>query len=138
VTGVGARRLHHFNYRAPPELIERLRDFYVDVIGLQAGPMPGAPSFVAYWLYLGGTPVVHLNGGLLERSAGEATPRTTGWVDHIAFTCDDHAGARMHLDALGIDYVSNEIPSAGLKQLFLTDPAGLKVELNFFSENDCA
>lgn len=138
MTAIHVRQLHHFNFHAPPELIERLRDFYVDVIGLRAGPMPGQPPFPAYWLYLGDVPVVHLNGGPLEKPAADATPRDTGWVDHIAFTCEDHAGARAHLDALGVDYVSNEIPAIGLRQLFVTDPAGLRIELNFFGEPQVA
>ena len=138
MTAIVARQLHHFNFHAPPELIERLRDFYVEVIGLRAGPMPGSPPFPAYWLYLGDTPVVHLNGGPLERPEAGVSARATGWVDHVAFTCDDYVGARQHLERLGIGYASNELPSVGLRQLFLADPAGLKIELNFFEEPEGA
>lgn len=132
MTAIKPRELHHFNFHAPPELIARLRDFYVDVIGLKEGPMPGKASFPAYWLYLGDTPVVHLNGGPLDPPADDAAPRGTGWMDHVAFKCDDYAGARAHLDGLGVAYTTNEIPAFGLNQIFLVDPAGLRIELNFF------
>lgn len=133
MTAIRCRELHHYNFHAPPEMIARLRDFYVDVIGLTEGPMPGKPAFPAYWLYLGDTPVVHLNGGPLDRVVDHASPQATGWVDHVAFKCDDYAGARAHLDRLGVAYRTNEIPALGLNQIFLVDPAGLGIELNFFS-----
>jgi catechol 2,3-dioxygenase-like lactoylglutathione lyase family enzyme len=125
--------LHHVNFRAPEALIRRLRDFYVDVVGLREGPLPHEFGAVAYWLYLGETPVLHLNGAPMDHPGQDASPRPTGWVDHIAFSCDDYAGARAHLDSLAIRYATNEIASIGLQQIFLTDPAGLRVELNFFS-----
>ena len=39
--------------------VERTRDFYSDVLGLEAGDRP-ALEFGGYWLYAGPTPVVHI------------------------------------------------------------------------------
>ena len=36
-----------------------------------------------------------------------------------------------HLDAKGIDYTRRQVDDQGLFQLFLIDPNGVKVELNF-------
>ena len=50
---------NHFNIRAPSALLRTVRDFYVDVIGLEAGPRPYVPV-AGYWLYLSDLPVLHL------------------------------------------------------------------------------
>ena len=42
----------HFNLRAGRDLVERLRDFYVDVVGLRVGARPPF-DFHGYWLYIG-------------------------------------------------------------------------------------
>ena len=39
-----------------------------------------------------------------------------------------------HLDARGIDYTKRQVDDQGLFQLFLMDPNGVKVELNFANE----
>jgi len=39
-----------------------------------------------------------------------------------------------HLDAKGIDYTKRQVDDQGLFQLFLMDPNGVKVELNFANE----
>lgn len=44
--------LNHVNLRAQRELIDKLRDFYVDVVGLRVGERPAANPHL-YWLYLG-------------------------------------------------------------------------------------
>ena len=50
---------NHFNLRAEQALLERLRDFYVDVVGLREGPRPPF-DFHGYWLYLQDQAVLHL------------------------------------------------------------------------------
>ena len=48
-----------------------------------------------------------------------------------AFACDDLAATRVRLDAAGLAYGIDEVDAVGQRQLFLTDPSGLAVELNF-------
>jgi hypothetical protein len=38
------------------------------------------------------------------------------------------------LDARGVDYHKNLIADIGLRQVFLYDPSGIKIELNFMLE----
>ena len=39
-----------------------------------------------------------------------------------------------HLDARGIEYTRRQVDDQGLFQLFLMDPNGVKVELNFANQ----
>jgi catechol 2,3-dioxygenase-like lactoylglutathione lyase family enzyme len=124
--------LNHVNIRAPEGMIERLRAFYRDVIGLEDGPRPPFRSR-GYWLYGGGRDVLHLTITAEAAPAATATPPAgrTGFLDHVAFTGVDHAAAVRRLDAAGVDYEVDEVPLAGQVQIFLVDPAGIGIELNF-------
>ncbi|HVJ59356.1 MAG TPA: VOC family protein [Burkholderiaceae bacterium] len=119
---------NHFNLRAPTVLTEALKDFYVDVVGLSVGWRPPF-DFPGYWLYLGEQAVLHLVG---VPAAREALARG-GTFDHVAFTCTGLAETEARLSAQGVEYRSVRVPGTEQVQLFLTDPAGNGVELNFAS-----
>jgi catechol 2,3-dioxygenase-like lactoylglutathione lyase family enzyme len=123
VTGV--RGLAHINLHAPAALIARVRQFYIDIIGLREGPRPNFGT-KGHWLYAGDTDVLHLS----VHASGEE-PRTTGWIDHIAFSCTDLAQTCQRLDHAGIPYRLDTVDSLNQMQLFVRDPAGIAVELNF-------
>ena len=57
-----------------------------------------------------------------------------GSVDHIAFRASDFAGMRQRLDDMSVDYVERKVPEMDLRQLFLKDPNGVMVELNYVGE----
>lgn len=119
--------LDHINLRADRATLDALKDFYCDVVGLEVGARPPFPSF-GYWLYAGGRAVVHL----YQAAAGE-TRRTDvdTTFDHVAFRCDGSDRVEALLRARGIAYRKAVVPGGGPLQLFLSDPAGNKVELNF-------
>lgn len=122
--------LAHVNIRAPEALIERVRVFYRDVIGLREGPRPPFRSR-GHWLYAGERDVLHLTvAPTIERTTGD------GWLDHVAFSASDLDATIARLDAAGIAYERDDVPSLGQVQLFLTDPAGIGVELNFATRGD--
>lgn len=122
------RDLGHLNLRAPAATIEQLRRFYIDVIGLREGPRPDFRcGSRGYWLYAGQRAVLHLSIG--PDDGGIAQP--SGPFNHFAFDCDDLAGTRAHLDAAGITYQTDTVAALHQVQLFLTDPAGVGVELTF-------
>lgn len=109
-------------------MIERLSRFYVEVIGLREGPRPVFRSGSSgHWLYAGGTDVVHLT--VAPDSA--ATPAHSSCFNHLAFDCDDLAATRARLDAAGVSYETDAVDELDQVQLFLTDPAGIGVELTF-------
>lgn len=119
--------LDHYNLRASREALDTLKDFYCDVVGLQNGPRPPFATF-GYWLYAGDKAVLHLS----EARAGEVrTAHLINTFDHVAFNCADLAATTDVLAQHGIAVTQAEVPGTGQVQLFLNDPAGNGVELNF-------
>ena len=119
--------LDHYNLRASGELLETLRRFYLDAIGLQEGWRPPFRSR-GHWLYAGERDVLHLT------EAATDEPRTAGATstfDHIAFTCTDPDAMEARLRRHGIDHTVDDVPATSQKQIFLRDPAGNGIELNF-------
>ncbi|RYY95710.1 MAG: glyoxalase [Comamonadaceae bacterium] len=134
--------LNHFSIRTTD--LEATRRFYEEVLGLTAGPRPAFP-FPGHWMYRGphddyANAAVHLIGmdpndpvGL-KAYLGDRDPsalRGTGAVDHVAFFADGLAGMLDHLKSLGIEPRQRTVPSIGLHQLFLDDPNGVVIELNY-------
>jgi catechol 2,3-dioxygenase-like lactoylglutathione lyase family enzyme len=117
--------LDHINIRVGADRLKTVRDFYVDVLGLEEGERPPF-TFPGHWLYLGGQHVIHLAG-----REGLEAGMSTGGIDHIAFSARDLKSTRARLDQHRVAYREQTVPLTGLHQLFLTDPAGVQVELNF-------
>lgn len=118
---------NHFNLRAERALLEQLRDFYVDVVGLRVGDRPPF-AFHGYWLYLGEQAVLHLVDDAAAPRPGEPV---RGTFDHVAFTSHDLPAFEAHLKAHGVPYRRTQVPGRPLAQIFVTDPAGNGVEFNF-------
>jgi len=118
--------LQHINIHAADA--ERSKDFYVRVLGLSVGPRPPVAS-VGYWLYLGAQPVVHL----VQRTTQAAPGVGTGAIDHVAFHGTDLDSTRRVLQAEGVPFREEVIPRDRSVQLFVHDPDGIKIELNFDS-----
>lgn len=128
-------RFAHYNLRAPRPLLDRLRDFYVQVIGLHQGQRPPFRRF-GYWLYAGEEPVLHL-----AESATELPPEAAGADSsfaHAAFACRDVAATERRLAGLGIPFRRTQVPETGEPQIFLQDPAGNGVELIFAPDSGAA
>ncbi len=109
--------------------IDATRDFWCEALGLEAGERPPL-GFAGHWLYGGGVPCVHV----ADRAEFEAQSQRTGIaaadgpVEHVAFTEDDYERVAGRLEQGGIEAVPNDVP--GMRQLFLRDPNGVKIEIN--------
>ena len=114
----------HVNIRTMD--LERAREFYVRALGLRVGDRPPFAS-VGYWLYLGDVPVVHL----VQLAAGETRDAGSGRVDHVAFHGIDLDGTREALTAAAIPFRETVVPRDQTVQIFIHDPDGLKIEINF-------
>jgi len=118
--------------------IEATRDWWVKVLGMRVGPSPDF-KFPVYWLYIGDRDVLHLTQGGANVSEnrmkylGQTSQATqgSGVVDHIGFRATGLDETISHLTRLGIDFKERQVDDQGLYQLFLFDPNGVKVELNF-------
>ncbi len=58
-----------------------------------------------------------------------------GIFHHVAFACNDLQGFETYLDKLGIEYRKAQVPKIRQIQLFLNDPVGNGIELNFASSS---
>jgi catechol 2,3-dioxygenase-like lactoylglutathione lyase family enzyme len=129
-------KLEH--YLVMTDDIEATRDFYRDVIGLDVG-FRADLGFPGYWLYLGETPVIHIaewetyteHSNRLGIPVTTRANGTTGVFDHIAFNGTDAAGMIGKLQRMQVPFHQNDVPHVGLIQLFLFDPNGVKIELNY-------
>jgi catechol 2,3-dioxygenase-like lactoylglutathione lyase family enzyme len=115
--------------------IDQTRDFYCQVVGLHVGDRPPL-EFPGYWLYAGSTPCLHIaeRRAYLRHAAwlGLAVPHEppgAGPVDHIAFNATDYEELSARLHQIGIAAVSNSVPGV-VRQLFIEDPNGVRVEIN--------
>jgi len=83
-----------------------------------------------YWLYLEDLPVLHL---MEWRDIAKAPKYEKGYLDHVAFSCDDLENFIIKLKNLEVAYKRRDFNLSGdvFTQLEVTDPVGNGVELNF-------
>jgi catechol 2,3-dioxygenase-like lactoylglutathione lyase family enzyme len=139
-------RLDHCNIRTFD--LDATIAFYTDIVDLKDGDFPGSRAMGA-WLYDStDRPILHLIAidpddpeatlgkvrarlgslaGSLERSALNGG----GAIDHIAFECANYDEMRAKLEGRGLKFTSNDVPMIKLRQLFVNDPNGVTLELNF-------
>jgi len=108
--------------------------FYESVLGMQAREIPVAPpGFGGRWIYdEDGQPIVHVQEYNAERHGPlDDSRKTTGSIDHVALTCVDFDGMVQRCKDMGLDYRVNDRMFGDLRQVFLTDPDNVSLELNF-------
>jgi len=116
--------------------MEATRDFYVQALGMHVGFRPPL-AFPGYWVYVGDTPCIHIaewksyTAHSNEKGIEVSTRADgTGPVDNIAFNAHDYDEVVGRLDRYGVKARRNEQPGGLLRQLFLQDPNGVKIEIN--------
>ena len=114
--------MNHFNILTDD--VEATVRFYCEVLGLRDGPRPGF-DFPGAWLYCGDAPIVHVSGG---RTRAELTP---GVIDHMAFSATGLRSTLERLEAAGHRPVCRKQVTTGIWQVFVNDPNGARVELDF-------
>ena len=136
-------KLSHYSIRTTD--LEASRRFYTDVMGFSVGPRP-AFNFPGLWLYSGAhdsydNAVVHIIGidpsdpqGLKDY-LGDRDAATlaggTGTFDHIAFSATGLDTMLQHLKQKKVPHRERKVPDLGLHQVFLDDPSGVVIELNY-------
>ncbi|MGQ7935986.1 VOC family protein [Paraburkholderia sp. D1E] len=136
-------KLAHYSIRTTD--LEKSCRFYERILGFKQGYRPPF-DFPGVWLYKGdderdfGT--VHIIGvdpnnpdGLIEYLGDKALPAAgTGTVDHIAFLATGVEDMWKTLESENIAWRDRTVPSLGLHQVFIEDPSGVTIELNFPAE----
>jgi catechol 2,3-dioxygenase-like lactoylglutathione lyase family enzyme len=130
-------KLDHYSIRTKD--LESTRRFYTQVMGLEVGPRPDFP-FPGVWLYQGRSAVVHVVGidpndaSGLQDYLGDKNLDTqpgTGTIDHVAFVGSDLGAMRERFQAAQVPFRERTVPTLNLHQVFLEDPNGVTIELNF-------
>jgi len=118
--------INHIQLVAKKDLVIKLRDFYCDIVGLSEGFRPAFERF-GFWLYIGDKDVLHL---IIPKEGDERSPQKSSF-DHVAFKTGNYEGVLKKLKTLDIPFEEKPIPGMTAHQIFLRDPAGNRVELNF-------
>lgn len=107
--------------------------FYTEVLGLEAreGARPNF-DFPGEWLWLGDRAVVHLN--FHDELPPAASASGTGAFNHIAFEGAGFDSMCALLDERELKYATSERPEIDLKQVFMRDPNGVRIEINIRGE----
>lgn len=129
--------LNHYFVRA--NNLEATKNFYCEALSLTEMPRPVVP-FPGYWLGREGKVWVHMgphgipHSELYYRgSPKDAAVDQAGVIDHIAFGAVDPDEFRDRLTRMKCDWWARALPGANLFQIFVRDPDGLTIELNFFN-----
>ena len=125
--------------------LQETRQFFVDILGLEDGKRPDFP-FPGAWLYTDSTAVIHLIGvdpddpsGLQRYVGGEISSEAlqgSGAFDHIAFRANDPSVLIERLKKTDYAYRERQVPNMNLFQIFVEDPNGITIELNYRGEEE--
>jgi catechol 2,3-dioxygenase-like lactoylglutathione lyase family enzyme len=137
------RTLEHFNIRT--ERLTETLQFYTEVIGLRDGERPGnPPRATGAWLYnADNVPVVHVTA--FDRNDAKRLAwineylgyrdidslHGSGAVDHMAFLSEGYDEMVAHCRKLNVPFRERLVASVKLRQIFVTDPNGISIELNY-------
>lgn len=130
-------RLDHYSIRTVR--LDETRRFYHDILGFEDGFRPPF-KFPGAWLYSGDVAVVHLVGidpndpsGLIDYLGDKDVAAVTGsgMIDHVAFVATDLNAMHERLKRHDVAYRERTVPDLRLHQIFLEDPNGVTIELNY-------
>ena len=79
-------------------------------------------------MYSEGKPVVHLVD--ISQTSEQQKP-DSGVVHHVAFASRGFAGMKQRLKSKGLPFDVREVPGVDVWQIFVTDPNGVMIELNY-------
>jgi len=129
--------LNHFFIRS--ENLELTKEFYMTVLGFEVMARPDFP-FPGYWLGINGSIQVHLGPSNIPNrekyyigTGSDAANGQTGVIDHVAFLAEEPESFVKRFQEKNISFRPRHFPESNLYQLFIRDPNGVMIELNFFN-----
>jgi catechol 2,3-dioxygenase-like lactoylglutathione lyase family enzyme len=123
--GMSVGVLDHFNIRTRD--LDSTVHFYQDVMGLEKGPRPNF-AFPGAWMYSEGKAVVHI---VDISKTDEPQKPDSGVVHHVAFVSRGFDGMKQRLASKGMPFDARQVPGGELWQIFVNDPNGVMIELNY-------
>lgn len=103
--------------------------FYTEILGMTLAPRPDF-NFPGSWLQMGET-LIHVMAGSAGLDENGGFTPGSNVVDHLALGAKGFDGFRDRFKEHGLDWRENGIADFGLWQLFVKDPSGITIELNF-------
>jgi len=67
----------------------------------------------------------------LKKRTDEPQKPDSGVVHHVAFASQGFAGMKQRLESKGMEFDSRQVPGGDLWQIFVDDPNGVMIELNY-------
>lgn len=141
-------KLQHYNIRTTKW--EETVAFYRNVLGLKNGPPMGVETLPPSWIYDdSGEAIIHLTRvnpedpetdyARISSYRGGPDKRYpygfsgSGSIDHVALSCEGWDEVIERLKKLDVPYKENHpaIPNMKFRQIFVCDPNGITLELNF-------
>ncbi len=121
------RGIDHVNFRTDklPELVR----FYTEVLGFSEGERPPFGNEGA-WLYANGEPLIHISVSD-DPHGGSTLP-----IDHIALDARDIERTLSNIIEAGLRFEVYNVPGRRMRQVFIEDPQGVSIELNFSDPQD--
>lgn len=120
--------LDHINIRTTD--VEALTRFYEEMLGLERGYRPPFQSR-GMWIYGGERPLVHLV------EASEEPRQEAPRINHFAFRATGLRDFLARIEKEGLPHTVNVVPESRQTQVFLHDPDGNRIEMQFAaSETD--
>ena len=105
-------------------------EVYTEVLGLSKGYRPTSIPIPGAWMYASGHACIHIN------EVDEEIPGPTGPINHVAFETanapGDYDAMKATLAERGLQYEeADSRPMIPLRQIFVHDPNGIRLELNY-------
>jgi len=119
--------IDHYNLRSDEKMIEILKNFYINIVGLKLGHRPPFKS-KGYWLYAGKNDVLHLSS---SKDNIKNLVDVNSTLDHVSFSAINKKKFMDVLQKNNIIFKERLIPEINIEQLFFKDPAGNGIELIF-------
>lgn len=130
--------LDHVNLRT--RNVARTLDFFRNVLEMEVVPPPGrANTDEAGWILDdSGLAIVHVGSLSLPYPSDTFDPPVEpggrGPVHHVALSCTGYEEMKKRFKTRDLVFAENEVPQISLRQLFVQEPSGIMLELNFRQE----
>ena len=130
---------NHFSIRT--DKLDDTCAFYSDLLDLEDGFRPDF-KFGGRWLYLNDKPIIHLvdvspeSQEHVRQYLGPDAVNIEGHgsFDHFAFGVKGYPEITKRLKKMSVDYAERVVPDVHARQIFVKDPNGITIELQFAAD----
>lgn len=123
--------------------------FYGDLLDLRPGPSPSNDMRQTTWLYdEGDIPIFHVQSvdpaapekkfAAIKKRLGDLFTidsldelRGSAGIEHVALLCHDYDAVLARVTQRALPHTTNHVVAMNFRQIFVKDPNGIVLELNF-------